>query len=348
MYYGNKNMAQNIEDEIKAAWAALAEINQSSGWQAAFVTTSGGCRVMAGRHYPENEEALIVGFQLEHYPDSKQLPKGKGFHVEAILDTSLDSNYKWIGLIRTASGSIDIFLGMIRDILKIIVEGAEFPQRNVFSLFIGRIRAWQEFMSRSHKELSAEAEVGLYGELVFLKLLLLNGVEPLSALESWLGPLGGLQDFVFGCGAIEVKSTLAVKGFPAKIFSLEQLDDSTLNPLYFGAVRLSVHIGGVSLPMLVKMISEILFLRPLLQEEFCNLLLSVGYHDSHKESYTRCFLMKEIRILLVDSNFPRLIPANVPIGIKSAKYEIDFSQLACNEVPLSKVLNQLNVSKIWN
>jgi hypothetical protein len=341
-------MAPNIEDEIKAAWSALAEVNQSSGWQAVFVTASGGCKIMAGRHYPENEEALIVGFKLDRLPDSKQLPKGKGFHVESILDTSLDSNYKWIGLIRTASGSIDIFLGMIRDIIKILVERAGLPQSNVFSLFIGRIRAWQEFMCRSQKELSAEAEVGLYGELVFLKLLLLHDVEPLSALESWLGPIGGLQDFVFGCGAIEVKSTLADKGFSAKILSLEQLDDSTLNPLYFGAVRLSIHADGVSLPMFIEMVSEIFFSQPLLQEEFCNRLLSAGYHDGHRENYTRCFVEKEIRIVLVDSNFPRLIRANVPIGVKSAKYEIDIDQLVCIDVPLSEVFNQLDVSQIWN
>ncbi|CAM4443231.1 PD-(D/E)XK motif protein [Shewanella livingstonensis] len=341
-------MAQNIEDEIKAAWSALAEVNQSSGWQAVFVTASSGCKIMAGRHYPENEEALIIGFKLESSPNSKQLPKGKGFHVESISDASLDSNYKWIGLIRTSSGSLEIFLGMIRDIMNILIKKSELSQSNIFSLFIGRIRAWQEFMSRSQKTLSSEAEIGLYGELVFLKYLLLNGVEPLSALKAWFGPSGGLQDFIFEYGAIEVKSTLAEKGFPAKILSLEQLDDSIINPLYFGAVRLNIQTGGVSLPKLVEIISEILFSQPSLQEELLSRLLIAGYHESHQESYTRCFVVKEIRIVLVDSNFPRLIPANVPTGVKFAKYEIDIDDLVCVDVPLNIVLNKLDVSQIWN
>lgn len=341
-------MAQNIEHEIKVVWNALAEINQSSGWEAVFVTTCGDCKIMAGRHYPENEEALIVGFKLESSPNSKLLPKGKGFHVESISDVSLDSNYKWIGLIRATSANIEIFLGMIRDIINILIKKAGLPQSNVFSLFIGRIRAWQEFMSRSQKELSSEAEIGLYGELVFLKYLLLNGVEPFSALDSWLGPMGGLQDFVFRYGAIEVKSTLAEKGFPAKILSLEQLDDSTITPLYFGAVRLKTQLGGESLPMLIEMISEILSSQPSLQDDLFSRLLVAGYHDSHQENYTRCFVVKEIRIVLVDSNFPRLIPANVPIGIKTAKYEIDIDDLVCVDVPLNIVLNKLDVSQIWN
>ena len=105
----------------------------------------------------------------------------------------------------------------------------------ILRALLDRVRAWQVFMDRSGDgALSPEAEVGLFGELVVLGEVIRQGVPPIVACESWEGPGGGLHDFRWSTGAIEVKATAAVGSFPARIGSLAQLDDSEIQPLFLG------------------------------------------------------------------------------------------------------------------
>ena len=48
-------------------------------------------------------------------------------------------------------------------------------------------------------------------------------------------------------------------------------------------------------------------------------------------------------MLLVDSEFPRLIPFNTPAAISWAQYEIDLSLIATDKLSLPEVLEQLGV-----
>lgn len=77
------------------------------------------------------------------------------------------------------------------------------------------------------------------------------------ALESWVGPLNAVRDFEIGTGAIEVKTTISAVGFPAKIGSLEQLDDSARQPLFLAGVRLRQGETGQNLSELVADIRDI-------------------------------------------------------------------------------------------
>ncbi|OED43720.1 hypothetical protein ACH42_09375 [Endozoicomonas sp. (ex Bugula neritina AB1)] len=336
-------MISHIEEDIAAAWAALSTIEKDSGWQAVPVSTIGDCRVLAARHFPENEEAILIGFDLNKQPVSKQLPKGKGFRVEVVSDRQLGGTKSWIGLIRLNTGTSEIFAGMVKDILALVKESSELPSDLLYSIFLGRIRAWQDFMSRPRAALSSEAETGLYGELCFLRLLFQNEVSFNAALESWQGPLDGLQDFYLGSGAVEVKATLADEGFPAKIHSLEQLDDSMLQPMYLSAVRLKIVSYGRTLPELINTIREELVSDQAVLSEFENRLLKAGYLDSHGEHYFRQFSIAEMRHIHLDASFPRLTWSNVPQGIRSARYEIDLDQVNSSGVSADEMFENLGV-----
>lgn len=336
-------MTFHIDDEILASWKALNNPGSGTGWQAVPVTSPGDCRIMAARHFPENDEALLIGFKLEGLPSSTQLPEGKGFRVEKIRDARLGKDQIWVGLIRLKSGSLEIFLTMVRDVLTMVGKKSGMPPATLFSAFIGRIRAWQDFMSKPRAVLGPEAEVGLFGELIFLKQLTDSGLNTFNAVESWYGPLDGLQDFMLGHGAVEVKATLAEKGFPAKIHSLEQLDDSVVQPIFLGAVRLSRNPSGWTLSELISVIRELMSQDRQALSEFDNRLLRAGYLDSHSEHYIRQFSVTEIRNLLVGEEFPRMTPGTVPSGIRSAKYEIDIDQTVSNEVPVDEMYRQLGI-----
>jgi hypothetical protein len=336
-------MTLHIEDEIKAAWSALTGDKESTGWLTVPVSATGTCKVMAARRFPENVEAILVGFELESSPAPKQLPKGKGFSVEVIYDVHLGSKYKWLGLVKLPTGSEDIFLGMIGDILDIVGKKGEVSQASLFSIFLGRIRAWQVFMSRPNIELSSESEIGLFGELCMLEAIFHSGVESTSAVDAWEGPLNGLQDFRLGHGAVEVKTTTAAQGLSAKIFSIDQLDDSIISPLFLSAVRLKVSSLGKTLPMMIKSIRTLLLSQPIVLADFNSRLLRAGYLDSHADFYKRFFIINDIYNIIVDSSFPRLIKANVPADITAIKYEINIDSLLSKGVSLDNMLNQLGV-----
>lgn len=336
-------MTLPIEEEIKAVWNALAEVNERSGWQVLSVSAGAECKVMAARHYPENEEAVLIGFKIDNIPNSKDLPKGKGFRVEILCDKNLNPSYKWIGLIKVDGSSLDIFMGMVCDVLNIVSQRHHVSQSAIFSIFLARIRSWQDFMSSSCCELSSESEIGLFGELFFLRFLLQNDLDNRSVVRSWHGPIGGLQDFYLGQGAVEVKSTLASEGFIAKVFSLEQLDDSDISPIFIEAIRLKRDAQGLTLPMLVSNLRHLLKMDLTVLAEFENLLLRAGYLDSHESYYTKSLSVVEMRNILVDSNFPRLTRTTVNVGIRAAKYEIDLDKLDCLVFSPNEMLTKLEV-----
>ncbi|MEW6513565.1 MAG: PD-(D/E)XK motif protein [Pseudomonadota bacterium] len=65
-------------------------------------------------------------------------------------------------------------------------EAAEGEER-ILRAMLSRVRAWQEFMRKGAQALSPEAEIGLVGELSFLRLIIEAGVPAVIAVESWVG-----------------------------------------------------------------------------------------------------------------------------------------------------------------
>lgn len=317
-------MAPLINDEIATAWRALAgEAGGAEGWRSIGISGLPAARLQAARRFPENCEALIIGFSSVTLPTPSQLPAGAGFRVERV---SPGLPGEWLGLVRQEEGGIELFSRMATDVVAAMAANATAPHQRQVQIFLGRIRAWQQFMSRSSGALSAEAELGLSGELVCLERLIAAGLEPHAAVEGWRGPLDGLQDFEVGAGAIEVKSTLAHDGFPVTIMSLEQLDDSIRQPLFLFGCRFALAPDGLSLPARIETMRAALASDPAAAALFENALLHAGFIDAHAEHYTRCLMVAEARFLLVDEAFPRLVRASVPAAIRHARYEIDLDR----------------------
>ena len=161
------------------------------------------------------------------------------------------------------------------------------------------------------------------------------------SLDSWIGPLDGLQDFELGTGAVEVKATLSAQGFPAKIGSLEQLDDSVRKPLFVAGVRLSQRESGRNLPEIAESVREKLTGDAAAVSLFADRLLAAGYPQSHADRYPRRFAAEGMRVIEVGEAFPRLTPGNVPCGVRKAIYEIDFDRAPGADEDVVGVLRKL-------
>ncbi|MCG9013401.1 PD-(D/E)XK motif protein, partial [Laribacter hongkongensis] len=246
-------------------------------------------------------------------------------------------------LTRQAAGSSELFASMACDVVGAIDDAAAdgASETRLLRVFLGRVRAWQQFMSRGAGPLSPEAELGLAGELYFMALFLDAGVSPESVLRGWVGPDDAPQDFLLGDGAIEVKATMSSSGFPVKIGSLEQLDDAVASPLFLAAVRFVRGDGGATLPEMVAEIERRLENEPGGVDFLRDRLMVAGYAEAHAGNYSRRFEPKERRVLSVTEGFPRLTPGVVPAGVTRALYEINLDHAGDFLRDFDKVLSQL-------
>jgi hypothetical protein len=314
-------MPTPINEELAHAWRALTRgATGGDGWRCIPVSGLEGGRLQAARRFPENHEALLAGFTGVTLPPTATLPAAAGFRIERI---SPGMPGDWLALVRQEDGGIELFANMATDVVALMAASTAASHPRQLQLFLGRVRAWQEFMSRKRGALDLEAELGLAGELVCLERLIDSGLDMNTAVEGWKGPLKGLQDFEIGGGAIEVKSTLSHDGFPAKIMSLEQLDDSTRQPLFIFACRFAMAAEGLTLCDRIHALRLALETDAAAAARFESALLHAGYVDAHAEHYTRRMVVSESRFDKVDEGFPRLVAGNVPAAIRRVRYEVD-------------------------
>ena len=281
----------------------------------------------------------MAGFPTAAFPAAEKLPEGQGFNVERV-DPYHDGK-TWLALTRKASGGIDLFLSMVCDVSGALDAEAGADEQRLLRVFLGRVRAWQEFMRKGAQALSPEAEIGLIGELTLLSAIIEAGVPSALAIESWVGPLDGIQDFNLGTGAIEVKATLSPAGFPARIGALEQLDDSVRQPLFVAGARLRQTEGGQSLPDFVAALRSVVKGDAEAERLLAERLVAAGYFDAHADRYPRRFDLAGTRVIEVGQGFPRLTPGAVPAGILRAMYDIDLDKVPGENVGTEGALKKL-------
>lgn len=331
-------MALLIED-IELAWSSMRERTDASGWRSISIAIIGPCTLRAGLRFPEKSEALLVSFSHSPVPASEKLPDGQGFGV-SLLDPDSEG-FAWLALTRSENGCTELFAAMVADIVHAMNAEADSDEKRFLRIFLGRIRAWQDFMRKGEKTLSAESEIGLVGELTVLRKIIDAGVPPIFALESWVGPQDAVQDFEIGTGAIEVKTTISAVGFLAKIGSLEQLDDSARQPLFLAGVRLHQGETGQDLTEVVADIRDIAAGEAEATRLLNERLIASGYLDAHADRYIRRFTVIETRVVEVTNRFPRLTPGNVPLGVIEATYQIDLDKVEGQNIPAADALKKL-------
>lgn len=333
-------------NEIRSAWNALASEDALPGWCSIRVAPTTSLPVRAARRLPGGEPSILVGAHQASIPSPQHLPNARGFKVERAEDVPERDSQAWLAITLLEERDQELFESMVLDLLRIL-SGSEISgcdAKSATTLLIGRIRAWQEFMDRSRRGLLSEAEeIGLVGELYFLRAILQHGIDARTAVESWKGPFGGLQDFLLGLGAIEVKSSVSVSEFPAKIGNLDQLDSSLASPLFLSTARLELDPLGATLGMLANEILEILSGSPTIQDQFRLGLLKTGYLEIHSENHVRRFKLVQHRIFPVTDGFPRLTHHTVPVEVVHASYTIDMDRIQAPSIDLEPLLILLGV-----
>lgn len=329
---------------LGAAWRALADdvTGPVEGWRSISLTERPGLALLAGVRFPSREEALLASFRGTAVT-AGELPEGRGFSVDVVTGIAGAADASWFALTRAPSASLELFGAMAEDVTGLVLRTKERSAGQLAQLFLGRIRAWQAFMSRTGEDrLGPEQELGLTGELTVLEALLDTGLSESDGIHGWHGPLQGLHDFELGSGAIEVKTTLSGTAFPARISSLEQLDDALTAPLFLAAVRATLSSHGSTLPERVSRLRD--RLSGDAAATFERRLLQAGYLDGHAADYDRRLEVAAPRIIIVGDAVPRLRRTDVAAAIRSAEYELDLDAVTTAPIAMSEMLSRLGVA----
>ncbi|AZF22926.1 PD-(D/E)XK motif protein [Pseudomonas sp. R3-52-08] len=331
-------------EECLIAWSSLSGNDSTSGWQVISLAPAGPVGVQAGRRSPANVEAILFCFPTAKLARTETLPEGQGFLIE-IADPEIYGGLR-LALTRKEAGSTELFAAMVRDVVCLLddVSATSVDENKLLRVLIGRVVAWKQFMSRGASPLSPEVELGLAGELNFMIGLLESGVSAEEVLRAWVGPDDAPQDFLLGYGAVEVKATMSSAGFPVKIASLEQLDDSVASPLFLAAVRFSRHESGFTLPEMIAETERQLGGDPVMVNLLKERLMASGYFDGHMSYYTRKFKLKERLVFSVSNGFPRLTSGLVPAGVTRVVYEVNLDHAGVFLSDLHTALKLLGVT----
>jgi len=189
-----------------------------------------------------------------------------------------------------------------------------------------RISHWLRFFEKTNGgNLSISEQVGLFGELTFLRLCLEKNIPAGRVVSAWQGPSGAAQDFSFDGTSIEVKTTTVSTDTAVKISNISQLDDAGLVALYLVHLSFERREGfGESLPQLIEEITKLIGAN--LRDKFFSGLLASGYSAVHAHIYVASgYRARSSRYFSVKDGFPRITQSQIDPAVFDVTYSVELA-----------------------
>lgn len=201
-------------------------------------------------------------------------------------------------------------------------------EENAINALIYRYMTWQKLLQYENKSvMSFQRQKGLLGELIYLSKMIDDiGIE--LAVDSWTGPDGSDQDFLFPADWAEVKS-VSLAAEVVHISSLQQLQQEEEGRLIVYILESTttgedrVCLVDVVNKIKAKIMANIRYL-----DRFDLKLYKYGYRREHENKYrNNQFRLVEKREYFVNNEFPKLVRNNVCSEIVSCKYELSLAAI---------------------
>ena len=260
-------------------------------------------------------------------PSERDRPGGAGFSIQIHTIPEDQKDVINLGIFCTDPACEDVFLHFMDDLVShlLIEPGPEAALR----AFLARVALWQRFFVQGqNNQLSEEAQVGLFGELLVLRDIVVPSLGAIAGVDAWKGPEGKPQDYILAGGALEVKCTRAKAGAQIPIANEMQLDERPFK--FLTLIHIAVTLAGAGHPSLPELVSEIrASLGGSALIAFDDRLINAGYLDAHENHYRECrFFLREISFYDVRDDFPRIRPGDFPVGVVDIAYRIEPAGLA--------------------
>jgi len=292
--------------------------------------------------YPDRYFGIAFSFHQDINLDISVFKDLSELNISLFKDNSFpDAKLLLIQLTNREPRVNDIFATICANIIDSILNAES--EREGVRLVIAQLRKWKDlFSKRRIQRLSAQEQQGLYGELFFLRKLLLS-IDKTKALITWVGPEKAPKDFQSDMWAVEVKSSSATNNSGILINGEFQLDESNIEQLFL--YNLIVEVSqrkGESLPDIIAAIREFLADNQKASVIFEEKLLLAGYYAHDEEfyqEYNYCILKEQY--FDVSDDFPRIKKNELRLGVFDVKYCISLEPIVEKKVNENNVINTI-------
>ena len=199
-------------------------------------------------------------------------------------------------------------------------------------LFYKIFNKWVNFFEPPYDDrLPQDSVRGLFGELYVLNNLLNNCTSDAIdyCLESWVGPYNKSHDFLLEEKDLEVK-TKDASAVKVKLASEFQLDIELGKMLNLIVVSISTDIhNGSTLEDLFKMIKDAIYQNAGDVSIFLKALQQLNVTINNISEYNNYrFSIQNIKIYdATSSDFPKIVPSNIPESINTVRYYLNLTDL---------------------
>ncbi len=233
----------------------------------------------------------------------------------------------------------DLFHALCEELVRLLNLTANRTQ--IFPAVINHLKRWQRFLSGVPQDRLSDARIrGLFAELQFLRRLYQSHLSRHEAIESWKGPDGCDQDFIYCDTAVEVKAASAATPNELNIASEAQLDPTT-DRMFLGVYVLHQNTGKPGEESLDEFVQamETDLQDSLVLQDFLGTLEKVSYVGGAHKYDTPCLKIDRVRFFRVEGGFPRIQRSQLPDGIHRVRYQLSLDRLKPYECTPDTIFN---------
>ena len=241
-------------------------------------------------------------------------------NIAVVQGNSNEENY-WTCFDLKNDDLISVFCSFGEDLISSVCN--EYNETTALSKLRLRYSTWLALFRKTRTPLSPEKAKGLFGELYFLKNVMLKKYDIDKTINSWSGPDYLVKDFAVDDYWYEIK-TISCSGTVVKISSLQQLSSDMEGKLVVIKVEeMADAYNGKdsSINELIQYIISEIELNDT-KDMFLDKLANIGY-DFSDELGNKKYNVANVEYYLVDDKFPALRESDIKSeAINNVGYEL--------------------------
>lgn len=281
--------------------------------------------VYVGLKAPENLRCIVAHISSTFSYDLKIWDKFRDIKIQFLPDQK-NIKKQFLVVLLLNNQHKDVFSTLGEDLINKIADISD--EDRLVKKIVSRLEKWKLLFEKIGRQgLSEEAQMGLFGELYFLRKFLNRSEDQDYCVNSWRGTEKAVQDFQFADWAVEVKTTHGKNQQKIYISNERQLDISLVPNIFLIHLSLELREGfGESLNQIVLDLNNTLSKNPAAFSVFNLKLLEAGYFEHHREYYENTgYSIRQENIYKVTTDFPKITESMIPPGVGDVRYSLVIS-----------------------